>query len=147
VPDATVPLVLLATLAILLVLLVALFLARRTLLTRGLGTFDCSLRLAGPTAAGAWMLGVGRYESDRLDWFRVFTLSPRPGRSLARSKLVLLERRSPTGSESYAVLPGSVIVSCGHGSLRLELAMSEEAYDGLTTWLESAPPGQTSFVT
>jgi hypothetical protein len=143
VSELVVPLLLLTALAVAILLLVAAFILRRFLLTRELGTFDCSLRREGSgRTAGRWVVGVARYESDRLDWFRIFTMSPRPGRSFARGRLVILDRREPEGPEVYSVLQGSVIVRCAYGASVLELAMSDPAYSGFATWLESAPPGQ-----
>ena len=127
-----------------LALVVAVFLLRRFLLTRDIGTFDCSMRRESGHSTGGWMLGVARYGPDRLDWFRLFAISPRPWRSLARTRLSILEWRRPIGAESHAVMPGAVIVRCGYGAAVLELAMSELAYNGFTTWLQSAPPGQHS---
>jgi hypothetical protein len=80
------------------ILMVALFLLRRYLLTRPVGAFDCSLRKDRPVPGG-WMLGVARYEPDRLDWFKVFGFSPRPGRTLARARLVVLETRKAKRGE------------------------------------------------
>jgi hypothetical protein len=124
------------------VLALCLLVLRRYLLTRPIGSFDCSMRRETGHSAGGWILGVARYEEDRLDWFRVFTMSPRPGRSLSRPRLLILDRREPQHAETYAVTPGAVIVRCAHGASTLEFAMSEQAADGLATWLESAPPGQ-----
>lgn len=141
--EFVVPLVALGTAAVLLVVGVGIFILRRYLLTRVIGSFDCAMRR--PDAhhtAGGWMPGVARYEQDRLDWFRVFTMSPRPSRSLFRGRLMILDRRPPQGSEIYAVMPGWVIVRCADGPHTVELAMSDLAYSGLATWLESAPPGQ-----
>lgn len=141
--QVLVPLLLFAAVAGVLVLLVAGLILRRFLLSRELGTFDCSLR-SEPSrhSAGRWMVGVARYETDRLDWFRIFAVSPRPRRSFARARLVVLDRREPEGPEVYAVVQGSVIVRCAYGTSVLELAMSDLAYSGFATWLESAPPGQ-----
>ncbi len=138
--ELLLPVAVLATLVTVLVGLWAVVLARRLLLARTVGTFDCSLRRRG--RRGGWVLGVARYEQDRLDWFQVLTVSPRPTRSLARERLVILERREPDEAQSYAVLPGWVVVACAYGTSTLELAMSEAAYNGLAAWLESAPPGQ-----
>ncbi len=146
--DLVVPIVALATAAALLLLGVGVFIVRRFLLGRGIGTFDCSMRREpGEHTTGGWMLGVARYEQDRLDWFRVFTLSVRAHRSLTRSRLVILDHRPPLGSEVHAVMPGWVVVRCAYGHGMLELAMSEPAYSGLATWLESAPPGQNVSIT
>jgi hypothetical protein len=141
--EVLLPLAVLATLVTVLVGLWAVVLARRLLLARGVGTFDCSLRRVNRRGRGGWVLGVARYEADRLDWFQVLTVSPRPTRSLARGRLTILDRRDPGGVRSYAVLPGWVIVLCAYGTSTLELAMSEAAYNGLAAWLESAPPGRT----
>jgi hypothetical protein len=100
------------------------------------------MRRTNRRGRGGWVLGVARYEADRLDWFQVLTVSPRPTRSLSRQRLVILERRDPDETRSYAVLPGWVIVLCAYGTSTLELAMSEASYNGLATWLESAPPGR-----
>ena len=138
--EVLVLLAVVATLVTVLVGLWAVVLARRLVLARGVGTFDCSLRRRG--RRGGWVLGVARYEDDRLDWFQVLTVSPRPTRSRARQRLVILERHDPDVAHSYAVLPGWVVVLCAYGTATLELAMSDAAYNGLAAWLESAPPGQ-----
>ena len=52
-----------------------------------------------------WRLGVARYEADRIDWYRVFSLSPRPG-ACGAADLDVAERRSRR-PESFAVLSGS----------------------------------------
>lgn len=115
---------------------------RRFVLTRPIGSFDCSLRGVTGRPPYRWALGVARYEVDRLDWFRVFTMSPRPGRSLSRARLMIVDRREPVSDEAQVVLPGAVILRCAYGSTLLELGMSSLAADGLAAWLESAPPGQ-----
>src|SRR3954452_8420558 len=142
------PLAVLATLVTVLVGLWAVVLARRLLLARGVGTFDCSLRRTRRRRGGrgGGELGVARYEADRLDWFQVLTVSPRPTRSLARERLAILDRREPDGIQSYAILPGWVVVVCAYGTSTLELAMSEAAYNGLAAWLESAPPGASAQI-
>src|SRR3954453_17189014 len=140
------PLAVLATLVTVLVGLWAVVLARRLVLARGVGTFDCSLRRIGRRGRRGWVLGVARYEADRLDWFQVLTVSPRPTRSLARERLAILDRHDPDEITPYAVLPGWVGLLCGYGPSTLELAMSEAAYNGLAAWLESAPPGRTAQI-
>jgi hypothetical protein len=145
--DLLLPLLGAVTAAVLVLLIgVVAFLLRRLVLARGLGTFDCSLRGRTSRRAGGWILGVARYEADRLDWFRVFTMSPRPARSLARADLEILDSRVPEGQESYSFFPGWVIVRCSYRASVLELAMSDPAYNGLAAWLESAPPGTTAHL-
>ncbi|WP_031082906.1 DUF2550 domain-containing protein [Streptomyces sp. NRRL WC-3549] len=119
---------------------------RRRLLQRSGGTFDCSLRWdispePDPSGKG-WVYGVARYHGDRVDWFRVFSYSPRPRRGLERAAIEVVARRLPEGEEELALLSDSVVLGCLHRGTRLELAMSEDALTGFLAWLEAAPPGQ-----
>jgi hypothetical protein len=146
--DLVVPLTALATAVFLLVVGFGSLVVRRMVLGREVGTFDCSMRRESHAhVAGRWMLGLARYERDRLDWFRFFAWSLRPARSLDRGRLVILGSDAPDGPESHSVLPGWVVVRCAYGALTVELAMSEPAYNGLAAWVESAPPGQHIFLT
>lgn len=114
---------------------------RRRLVTRRGGTFDCSLRLReGPHGKG-WVLGIGRYSGDELEWYRVFSYSPRPRRVIVRREVQVLESREPTGVEVLALLAGAVVVRCRDSSGPLELAMNQGSLTGFLSWVESAPPG------
>ncbi|MEW1721895.1 DUF2550 domain-containing protein [Streptomyces sp. NPDC093109] len=119
---------------------------RRRLIQRSGGTFDCSLRWEvseEPDLSGkGWVYGVARYNSDRINWFRVFSYAPRPRRTLERSAIEVLARRAPEGEEELALLSDAVILGCTHRGVRLELAMSDDALTGFLAWLEAAPPGQ-----
>ncbi|MGI4894100.1 MAG: DUF2550 domain-containing protein [Janthinobacterium lividum] len=127
--------------AVLLLLLVVAIVLRRRRLTHRLGTFDCSVRhLRG--SSRRWALGVARYETDRLDWYRTFSLSPRPSCSFARGALDVVNWRDAEGPELLAVQPGAMVVECRHLESDLQFAMSSDAYTGFASWLESAPPGQ-----
>ncbi len=143
--ELTVPLEIAAALTLLLVISVALFTVRRVVLARTAGTFDCSLRSAPPT--GSWAIGVARYGQDRLDWYRVFSLSPRPSRCFQREHLEVLGLRVPQGEETLSVLPGVRVISFRHDGDDLDLAMAADCYTGLASWLEAAPPGRTGRVT
>lgn len=116
--------------------------SRRRFLTRGFGGFDCSLRFGQSRTGKGWRLGVARYEADRIDWYRIFSVSPRPGSSLVRAELLVQERRRPSAQESFSILAGSIIARCRYREEEVELAMSEQAYTGFAAWLEAAPPGQ-----
>jgi len=89
-----------------------------------------------------WVFGIARYNNDSVEWFRVFSYSPRPRRVLQRSRIEVLYRRTPEGQEELALLSGAVVLSCLHAGVPLELAMSEDALTGFLAWLEAAPPGQ-----
>jgi hypothetical protein len=128
---------------------------RRRLIQHAGGTFDCSLRQTPPSitapsapsggaahAGRGWVYGVARYSGDQVEWFRVFSYAPRPRRVLERSAIEVVHRREPIGQEELALLSDSVVLSCEHRGVRLELAMSEDALTGFLAWLEAAPPGQ-----
>ena len=140
--EFIVPLEVLGAIVALLVLAVGGLVLRRHLLTREIGSFDCSLRVADSNGRFRWMVGVARYEADRLDWFNVFGFTLRPARTLGRPSLEILEKRQPNSHDIYAVMPGWVVVRCDDDGTVLELAMGQNAYNGFATWLESAPPGQ-----
>lgn len=115
---------------------------RRWVLQRSGGTFDCSLRDSSAPAGKGWTLGLARYATDTVEWYRVFSLSPRPRRVVCRPGMTVLSRRQPAGPEVFTLLIGPVIVECDSGGRVLELAMSEGALTGFLSWLEAAPPGQ-----
>ncbi|MDQ1294152.1 MAG: hypothetical protein QG608_2035 [Actinomycetota bacterium] len=140
--ELVLPLTFVGVCTLLALLLLGVFVLRRFVMAHVAGTFDCSLRGMSPDDSGSWMVGVARYQSDRLDWFRVFTVSPRPARSLARSRLEIIERRVPQGPEARTAIPGCVVVRCEYDGVGLELAMTDPAYNALAAWLESAPPGE-----
>ena len=144
--DLLLPLEVFAAVLLLIALLVAGFVGRRRFLSRSSGTFDCSLRTSAQRMGKGWVLGLARYEADRIEWFRVFDLSMRPRRVLLRGDMQVQERRYPTGPEAFSLMSGVVIVRCAYERGPLELAMSEQAYTGFASWLESAPPGQNISV-
>ena len=133
---------------LLLVLLYGLGLVvRRRWIARAGGTFDLSLRdihdRARPEKVGrGWVLGVGRYSGDQLEFFRIFSVSPRAMRVLDRGDLVYQGRRPPVGPEAHALYAGHVIIVLSRSEGQLELAMAEDALTGFRAWLEAAPPGR-----
>jgi Protein of unknown function (DUF2550) len=142
VDQIVVPLTVVVALAGLLVTTALLFTLRRVTLNRRWASFDCSLRRPD----GSWSLGIARYGDDQLDWFRVFSLSLRPRATWLRDSLTVVVRRPTRGGEATAVLPRSVIVECRYAGQDVDLAMSDEAYTGLASWLEAAPPGRHAQV-
>lgn len=130
--------IIVASLLLLLVLvLVVGFVVRRSLLLRGVGAMEIWIKLT----PRRWSLGVGWFGGDELSWYRVFSLSPRPARVLARSDLEVIERRQPSERDAIVLPPGTMILDC-QTSRRVEhVAMSAGAVTGLLSWLQSQPPG------
>ena len=134
---------------LLLVLLYGLGLVvRRRWITRDGGTFELSHRsLSGDVrrwrkGGRGWVLGLGRYSGGVLEFFRIFSLAPRPLRVLDRADLRYEGQRDPTGTEAHALYAGHVIVVCQDATGELELAMAPEAVTGFLSWLEASPPGR-----
>jgi len=124
--------------ALCVVALGALGLRRQILVRRG-STVDISCRLRPGRQGRGWVLGVGRYDGDRLVWYRVFSLAPRPRRSIPRQELTIIRQRRPTGPENLSLLSGSVVLECSGRNGRVELAMSEAAVPGFQAWVEATP--------
>jgi hypothetical protein len=72
--------------------------ARRRALQWGGGTVEVSLHLKPSQPGAGWVLGVGRFADDELQWFRVFSLAPWPRRRLSRRDLSICRQRPPTGA-------------------------------------------------
>jgi hypothetical protein len=115
---------------------------RRRWISRNGGTFEFSVRVRSGRAGRGWILGVGRYSGDLLEWFRIFSLAPRPRFTYRRSELEYVGRRDAVGVESYSLYSGHIVVSCRTPSGPLEVAMSPDALTGFLAWLEAAPPGR-----
>ncbi len=113
---------------------------RRRWLTKNEPTFDMSVRTHPQQDARGWTLGVARYRGDRLEWFRVFSLSLRPKRVFDRHALELHDRREPAGAEAYALFSGHLVVHTRTATEQVEVALSADSLTGLLSWLEAAPP-------
>ena len=114
---------------------------RRRLLSRHGGTFELSYRVRSSRAGRGWLLGLGRYSGESLEWFRYFSLSPRPKRVLLRSRLTFAGRREPEGVEQMSLYPDHLVISCTTPDGPVELAMSPASLMGFQSWLEASPPG------
>jgi len=130
-----------ALLVLLLLYGVALVFRRRWIARNG-GTFELSVRVRSGRAGRGWMLGAARYTADGLEWFRVFSLAPRPRFVYRRADLAYVGRRDPEGVEAYSLYSGHIVVCCRTPAGPLEIAMSPSALTGFLAWLESAPPGR-----
>jgi Protein of unknown function (DUF2550) len=114
---------------------------RRRALARHGGTFELSYRARSRKAGRGWLLGLGRYSGERLEWFRIFSLSPRPKRVWDRADLEYAGRREPEGVEELSLYADHVVVWCTTVDGELELAMGPDSLMGFQSWLEAMPPG------
>jgi hypothetical protein len=116
---------------------------RRGWISRSGGAIEMSLRLKPRSQGRGWVLGLGRFVGDDLQWFRVFSLSPRPRRTLSRRDLEVLSRRAPTGPESLALPKGMAVVELSSAGSKVEIGLDTAMLTGFLAWLESRPPGAT----
>jgi hypothetical protein len=131
-----------AAVVLLLVLLLGVVLiVRRRWLSREGGTFELTYPPRPTTPIRGWLLGLGRYAGDTLEWFRIFSLSPRPKRVWPRQSLDFVGRREPEGVEQLSLYPGHVVIQCDTPSGVVELALGSSSLMGFQSWLEASPPG------
>lgn len=128
-------------LLLLIVLYGAGLIVRRRLLSRHGGTFELSHRASPDRPDRGWVLGLGRYSGETLEWFRVFSLSPRPKHSWRRDELEYDGQRHPLGAEQASLYPDHLVIRCQAPDGVVELAMSVSSLTGLQAWLEAMPPG------
>lgn len=114
---------------------------RRRLLERDGGTFELSYRIRMKKPGRGWLLGVGRYQNENLEWFRMFSLSPRPKRVWHRADLEFSGQRGAAGAEQISLFADHVVVVCTTSDGHVELAMSPASLTGFQAWLEAMPPG------
>lgn len=114
---------------------------RRRVISRDGGTFELSRRRPGAPAGRGWVLGLGRYTGESLEWFRIFSLSPRPKAVWRRDEVTYERRRAPEGVEELSLYADHVVVECGTPAGQVDLAMTESSLTGFQSWLESGPPG------
>jgi hypothetical protein len=114
---------------------------RRRILARNGGTFELSYRARSTKVGRGWVLGIGRYSGESLEWFRIFSLSPRPKRVWQRFDMQYTGRRGPIGGEQVSLFADQTIISCNTSAGEVELAMSGSSLMGFQSWLEAMPPG------
>lgn len=126
---------------VVLALIVAAGVSRLHTLSRRVGSFPCAARPYG-NAQAAWSLGIAHYAVGRIEWWRCWSLSPRPARTWFREQLAVVDRR-PLDAAGQ---PGQYLVRCRYDGVDFELTISAGAYAGLASWLEAAPPGRRDLV-
>jgi hypothetical protein len=122
-----------------------LLVVRRRALARNGGTFELSYRLRAIRPGRGWVLGMGRYSGESLEWFRIFSLSPVPGRVWTRADLEYVTSREPEGVEELSLYADHLVVTCeATEATEIQFAMSPAALTGFQAWLQAMPPGTRS---
>lgn len=133
----TVDLVGLCIVALALVVLAAV-LARQRYMLRLPGAI--ALAVTMPARDGRWMYGMGRYVDGQLRWYRALGIGSRPSQVLVRGRVEVLRRRAPVGAELTALPDNVVVLECRGAQGPFTMALSEGAYTGFVSWLESSAP-------
>jgi hypothetical protein len=120
--------------------------ARRELIARGGGTVEVSFRLSTRIAGRGWSPGIARFTGDEMRWYRVFSLSFRPSRTLSRRSLAVDRRRPPEPAERLVLPEDWVVLRCAPPAQPpVEIAMAGTTLTGFMSWIEAAPPGGASM--
>jgi hypothetical protein len=127
-----------------LLFVLALLFLRRGFIARSGGTIELSWRLNSVVPGRGWSPGIGRFAGDDLRWYRIFSLSIRPRRTLTRRGLAVAGHRAPDGPERLVLASDWVIVSCTSKGATIEIAMAESTLAGFLSWIEAVPPGTVS---
>ena len=129
-------------LVVLLVFLAALF-GRREIFARGRGTVELYFRLRQAARGHGWATGFAQFRGDDLRWYRMFSLSHRPRKTLSRRGLTVTSRRSPSSDEAVLVPADWVVLTCDADGVPVEIAMPRQTVTGFLSWLEAAAPYST----
>jgi Protein of unknown function (DUF2550) len=105
------------------------------------GGVEVAMRARPDLVGSRWHIGVGRYRGDKFVWYRVTSLITGPNEVVSRAGLRIVHRRRPTGSESYVMPGGALVLRCRARDREFEIAMAPDALTGFLSWLEAAPPG------
>lgn len=139
--DLSIP-ILLVGFGVLFVVLacLALLVLRQMVVARRRGAFECTVRRRGLVGGSSWQHGVMRFGTDRLRWFRAFSLGFRPELVLRRSEIrdVSRERLSSQleGGEDRCLVEFRL-----HDGREISAVVDLAAGSALISWLEAAPTG------
>ncbi|MGN6607891.1 MAG: DUF2550 domain-containing protein [Jatrophihabitans sp.] len=99
-----------------------------------------ALAVLMPSRNGRWLYGMGRYVGGELRWYRALGFGSRPSQVLERGAVEVLRRRSPTPTELTSLPENVVVLECRGATGPFTMALSEGAYTGFVSWLESSAP-------
>lgn len=112
-------------------------------LSHRVGSFESRLRFTTDSVTGGpWRSGFGVYHADRLVWWQSRSLSVSPTHEWLRESFSVAGRMPL----EHAGRLDLFLVQCRYGQATFDLTMSPEAYSGLASWLESAPPSSRHCV-
>lgn len=138
-PELSIP-VLLVGIGVLFVVLAAAVIGRQLFVSRQRGAFDCTLRRRGMTGPESWQRGLMRFGTDRVRWFRAFSMRLSPSAVIRRADIAEMTRRrlpAQVDGDEGACL---VVFHLRSGQ-ELQAIVDLPAGAALNSWLEAAPTG------
>lgn len=132
--------ILLVGIGMLMLVLAVVVVARQLVIFRQRGTFECSVHRRSLVGGPSWQHGLMRFGTDRLRWFRGFSMRLRPEMTLRRSEIREVTRRRltsqlPDGDDTY------LLTFELQGGRTLEAIVDLPSGAALNAWLEAAPTG------
>lgn len=124
----------------LVVVLAAMYVARQLLVSRQRGSFECALWRRALTGREGWQLGLMRFGTERLRWYRAFSLRVSPEVTIRRGEIRDIVR-TPVGQTVEGMEPQMLIEVETTGGDTARLLVSRSAASGLMAWIEAAPAG------
>lgn len=123
--------------AVLLILvLLAMVLARQRYMMRAGGAVPLAVRVRG----NRWVYGIARYSGGELRWYRGIGIGTRPTKVLHRSQLSVLTHRPPVPAELSSLPASAIVVDCRDGEGTATFGFSESAFTWFVSWLEASAP-------
>ena len=87
-----------------------------------------------------WSYGVARYAGEEFRIYMALGLGTRPSRRLARVSVVVDRHQPPGPAERISLPDWAVVVECHDSTGPVILGLSDSAYTGFVSWLESSAP-------
>jgi len=113
---------------------------RRRVIARGKPLTVCALR---ESRDGRWRFGLVRYGTTGLEWFTLAGISLLPARRWERTLLEFgVSRPLEAGERPEMLIPDALRVDCTYRDARFEIALAQDPYTALRSWLEASPPGR-----
>lgn len=137
--DVSIPF-LLVGIGVLIVVLALAVVLRQLLVSRQSGAFECSVHRRSLVGSLSWQHGLMRFGTDRLRWFRAFSLRLRPELVIRRSEILDVSRRrlqSRVEDDEDSFL----VTFQMRGGGTLETVVDLQSGAALNAWLEAAPTG------
>jgi hypothetical protein len=132
--------ILLVGVGMLVVVAALLLVLRHVLVSRSRGAFECALQRRGLVGGERWQHGLMRFGTDRLRWYRAFSLRLRPEVVIRRGQILEVgRRRLPArvegGQDSY------LLQFTLEGGREIHAIVDLVPGAALNSWLEAAPTG------